>query len=135
MKKSKELVLPKEIQDFSGVESLIETYKQLGLNPNPDVISISKEIAELAFPNYCIYWKEPNDSEDSLLHFRCWWHEIDNHFHVFPDGYNFEYFMQKYYFEKLLNNKKHLSFLGISAFFIIKTLALFQCQCGLFRTR
>ena len=99
MKKPKKLVLPKEMQQFSGVESLIENYKRLGLNTNPDVIPISKEIAELAFSNYCVYWKQPNDDKDSLLHFRCWWHEIDKHFHVFPNGDGFEYFMQRYYFE------------------------------------
>lgn len=69
MGKQKNNDLPAEIQNFVGVESLVDTYKRLALNHNPDVIKISKEISKIAFENYCIYWKEATNSKDSLLHF------------------------------------------------------------------
>lgn len=53
---------------------------------------ISKEIAFAKFPNRTIYYKKPNDTN---LYFRCWWHIVNNHFHEFPEGENYTYFICK----------------------------------------
>ena len=56
---------------------------------------VSREKAFEAFPNFCIYWREPNEQVNTSLHFRAWWHEINGKFHVFPEGKDFRYFMKK----------------------------------------
>ena len=55
-----------------------------------NLVEISKELAFEKFPNRAIYYKKPNDDN---LYFRCWWHEVNGHFHEFPHGENYKYFI------------------------------------------
>jgi len=50
---------------------------------------VSEETAKNLFPNWAIFWLE-----DGLLLHRCWFTEVDNKHHVFPDNKK-NYFVRK----------------------------------------
>jgi hypothetical protein len=56
-----------------------------------DYIEVPKDTAKEYFPNFCVYWEEPNNE---TMQARCWWHEVNGRYHQFPEGEGFVYYLK-----------------------------------------